>query len=84
MKELPLGDLKNIAGGKKIIFNITEDYLGNCTISGRFYEDNIYWIFIQGNFASIADAQRAIREMMNNTNREYEGADVIVNIRSKF
>ena len=83
MKEVLLRDLKNIAGGKKFIFDITEDVLGSWTISRRFYEDNnIFWFFVPGNFASIADAQRVIRAMVNNRNQEYEGADVIVNVRN--
>ena len=85
MKELLLRDLKNIAGGKKFIFDITEDVLGSCTILKRVYEDNnISWFFVKGNFASIADAQSAIRAMVNNRNQEYEGEDVIVNISHKF
>lgn len=85
MKKLFLKDLKNVIGGKKVIFDIIQNNLGSCTISRRFYKDNnIYWFFVPGIFESIADAQSAVRAIINNRNQEYEGAEVIVNIRHKF
>ena len=85
MKELLLRDLKNITGGKKFVFDIIDDAWGGWIISMTFYEDdNVSWEFcmVPGHFASIADAQNAIMIMVNNRNQEYEGADVIVNVKN--